>query len=210
MEMATADPRHAPTGTTDRIAVAREPTASGGAPADDACKPQYSRPRPRPQVVPGVTARAETPNGTLFVTLNRDNGGPLEVFVRCGKAGSDIEALAEAIGRLVSLALRCGVDPHEIIDQMEGIGGRESVGFGKDRVRSIPDALARLMKQIWFPARALDRTGDDAREAMETTSPQASSDGRAAALDLCPECGNTTLVFAEGCCTCLVCGFSRC
>jgi ribonucleoside-diphosphate reductase alpha chain len=166
MDMVAADARHVSSGAPDQVAVAREPTAPGGAPADDARKPQYSRPRPRPHVVPGVTARAETPNGTLFVTLNRDNGGPLEVFVRCGKAGSDIEALAEAIGRLISLALRCGVDPHEIIDQLDGIGGRESIGFGKGRVRSIPDALARLMKQLCWHDRVKSRPGRSAAGAL--------------------------------------------
>ena len=76
------------------------------------------------------------------------------------------EADAEAIGRLVSLGLRAGVDPHRIIDQPDGIGGRGGVGLGKARVRSPADTLARIMKHVWFPAQeAEERAGAAEPEA---------------------------------------------
>jgi len=82
----------------------------------------------------------KTPVGTAYVVINTTEGEPFEVFVNVGKAGSDIAADAEAIGRLVSLNLRLGFNfssrdvLEQIVDQLEGIGGGESVGFGKDRI----------------------------------------------------------------------------
>jgi len=89
----------------------------------------------RPGVISGKTYRIETPVGTAYVVINTTEGEPFEVFVNVGKAGSDIAADAEAIGRLVSLNLRLGFNfssrdvLEQIVDQLEGIGGGESVGL---------------------------------------------------------------------------------
>lgn len=90
-----------------------------------------------------------TPVGTAFVTINEDeNGQPLEVFINVGKAGSDLTAVAEALGRVISTALRSrgNTSPKdralEIAHQLSGIGGRRSVGFGPSKIRSLPDAVA--------------------------------------------------------------------
>lgn len=103
----------------------------------------------RPFVVRGATYRLETPVGKAFVTINQDETGePLEVFVNVGKAGSDVTAMAEALGRTISTALRFRghLSPREkakeIALQLSGIGGRRSVGFGPRKILSLPDAVA--------------------------------------------------------------------
>src|SRR5947208_12380566 len=108
--------------------------------------------KPRPAVVQGYTRQVSAPEGKINVTINSDEHGPLEVFVNVGKAGSDIAALAEALGRLISLNLRI-LSPlsqtdrvKEIADQLRSIGGSRSVGFGMQQVRSLPDAVARALE----------------------------------------------------------------
>src|SRR5437773_1907252 len=107
---------------------------------------------PRPAVVQGYTRQVSAPEGKINVTINSDEHGPLEVFVNVGKAGSDIAALAEALGRLISLNLRI-LSPlsqtdraQEIAEQLRSIGGSRSVGFGMQQVRSLPDAVARALE----------------------------------------------------------------
>src|SRR5579883_106380 len=108
--------------------------------------------KPRPPVVYGYTRQVSAPEGKINVTINSDDHGPLEVFVNVGKAGSDIAALAEALGRLISLNLRI-LSPlsqtdraREIAEQLRGIGGSRSVGFGSQQVRSLPDAVAKALE----------------------------------------------------------------
>lgn len=103
----------------------------------------------RPYKVSGATYKMDTPVGTAFITINEDGDGqPLEVFINVGKAGSDVTAVAEALGRTISTALRFrgNLSPkdraEEIATQLAGIGGRRSVGFGLNRIRSLPDAVA--------------------------------------------------------------------
>ena len=105
--------------------------------------------RDRPTKVSGVTYKLMTPVGSAFVTINQDIGGdPLEVFINVGKAGSDVAAMAEALGRTISTALRFrgNLSPREkaqeIAHQLAGIGGRRSVGFGPNKIRSLPDAIS--------------------------------------------------------------------
>ena len=105
--------------------------------------------RQRPFKVFGSSYRLQTPVGTAFITINQDeNGDPLEIFINVGKAGSDVAAMAEALGRTISTSLRLkGNLPakeraYEIAKQLTGIGGRRSVGFGPNKIRSLPDAIA--------------------------------------------------------------------
>ena len=123
------------------------------------------------------------------------------MFLNIGKAGSDIAALAEAIGRLCSLCLRLpGRLPAAervaaIVGQLAGIGGGRTLGFGAGRVRSLPDAVARVL------AEAVGLPADDASTPAATPF--------AGPGDLCPSCGEATLLHREGCRTC-PCGFSEC
>lgn len=99
----------------------------------------------RPQRLQGFTDVRETPLGKMFLTLNTLNGHPIELFTQIGRAGSDVTAFTEAVARLISLALRCGVSPEAVANQLVGIGGSRSVGFGPNRVLSVPDAIGQFM-----------------------------------------------------------------
>jgi len=161
--------------------------------------------KPRPRTLRGVTFRVDTPLGTGYVHVNQSaSGEPFEVFLNVGKAGSDVQADAEALGRLISLILRMPspLSPRErveeIVKQLDRIGGRRDAGMGPGRVRSIPDAVAQVLAEHV----GLREPGEEhVREARE---------GRAKASDMCPDCQNFTLVFEEGCQKCHVCGFSEC
>lgn len=106
----------------------------------------------RPFVVSGATYKIATPVGTAFVTLNKDREeNPLELFINVGKAGSDVAAMAEALGRTISIALRFRGNlsskerAREIAEQLSGIGGRRSVGFGPNKILSLPDAISMAL-----------------------------------------------------------------
>ncbi len=190
--------------------------------------------KPRPAVVHGYTRQVSAPEGKVNVTINSDELGPLEVFVNVGKAGSDIAALAEALGRLISLNLRV-LSPlsqtdraKEIAEQLRGIGGSRSVGFGMQQVRSLPDAVARalemhlesLEKQDAEQQAADPSLSTNAKEAANGTSNPTTPVVPAAnplslshlsiTGNLCPQCGCNTMVYEEGCRKCYNCGHSEC
>jgi ribonucleoside-diphosphate reductase alpha chain len=162
--------------------------------------------KPRPHSLSGVTYRMETPIGTAFITVNETPGGdPFEVFVQVGKAGSDTMAVAEALGRLISLVLRLPSPLsaqrrlEEVISQLSRIGGGQPTGFGAAKVLSLPDALARTLGE---------HIGVERGEESATTPSARGSRRRVG--DLCKECGQATFVYEEGCKKCLSCGFNEC
>ena len=169
--------------------------------------------KPRPARVQGTTAVITTPVGSVFVTINEDeHDEPMEVFLTVGKAGSDITADAEAIGRLLSFALRVEavLSPRErlyrIAKQLEGIGGSRSTGLGMERVRSLADGVAQVLLSYLGNAEKHPRPAAVGRHHTEA-KPAASP---AVKPDLCPSCGNATLVLEEGCQKCHSCGHSEC
>jgi len=174
----------------------------GGAPA-----PVERGVKPRPHSLGGVTYRMETPIGTAFVTVNDTaEGEPFEVFVQVGKAGSDTMAVAEALGRLVSLVLRLPSPLsarqrlEEMINQLARIGGGQPTGFGAAKILSLPDALARTLAE---------HIGEGRDQALATPA-KAPADGHRRVGDLCRECGQATFIYEEGCKKCLSCGFNEC
>ncbi len=172
--------------------------------------------RPRPTTLHGMTYRKETPLGTAFVTVNINGGNrPFEVFMNVGKAGSDVAAVSEALGRLISLILRLPspLDENqrlqEVIDQLAGIGGGRSLGFGANRVRSLPDAVAQVLREhlnSHFPAEA-QTVEDDAEPYVEQLALPIADRPIG---DLCPDCGQATFIPTEGCRKCYACGYSEC
>jgi ribonucleoside-diphosphate reductase alpha chain len=109
---------------------------------------------PRPNMVEGVTYGTDTPVGKTYITINHDeNRQPFEVFITVGKSGSDVAAMADALGRMISLNLRINgaLAPRErikqVVAQLIGIGGARSVGFGENKVRSLPDAIAKVLSK---------------------------------------------------------------
>jgi ribonucleoside-diphosphate reductase alpha chain len=171
--------------------------------------------RDRPRVLSGPTYRVPTQFGTLFVTITERDGEPYEVFVRLGKGGSDTEAFAEAVGRLSSVILRMkgpGSGSRRLLElvyhQLEGIGGRTSYGFGPNRIRSVPDAIAAGLR-AYLQDRGLLHNGNG---HAEETAPQAhppTTSTRSRGADICPRCHEMTLVVDEGCARC-VCGYKEC
>jgi ribonucleoside-diphosphate reductase alpha chain len=162
--------------------------------------------KPRPRSLSGATHRMETPIGTAFITVNETPAGdPFEVFVQVGKAGSDTMAVAEALGRLISLVLRLPSPLsaqrrlEEVISQLSRIGGGQPTGFGAAKILSLPDALARTLGE---------HIGLGRRRDSETDPPAPGARRRVG--DLCKECGQATLVYEEGCKKCLSCGFNEC
>jgi len=172
------------------------------------------KPIERPELLSGITSRVATPLGTLWATLNLiADGKPFELFCQISKAGTDITAFTEAIARLISLSLRSGVDPCEIIHQLRGIGGSGQVGFGPNRVLSVPDAIGRLLEQI--TERGLNENLIRCSNITESQSTLPFHDdndsvNNSTRYDLCPTCGNYSLVYSSGCCECRLCGYSAC
>lgn len=180
--------------------------------------------RPRPKSLPGKTYQTPTPLGTAYVTINLNGEEqPFEVFLNVGKAGSDTAAVAEAIGRLISLTLRLpsSLEPRvrlqKIAEQLGGIGGGRPLGFGHNRILSLPDAVARVLNE--HLREQAEKTG--AQHAAEehghdtpTVTPSASFNTGQPMLfpvgDLCPACGQAAMVYTEGCRRCYACGHSEC
>jgi ribonucleoside-diphosphate reductase alpha chain len=179
---------------------------------------------PRPDRLSGTTVRTETPFGKAYITINRDDKGyPFEVFITIGKVGSDIQADADGLGRMISLQLRTTA-PHNrkdmlklIIEQLQDIGGARPIGFGPKRVLSLPDAVASVLMVEFFQEEQPQQLGlpiADIAEisSMETMTASANDavNGSLSGADMCPECGTITLIRAEGCRKCLTCGYSEC
>ena len=132
-----------------------------------------------------------------------------------GKAGSDVAAVSEALGRLISLILRLPspLDElerlEEVVDQMAGIGGGRSLGFGANRVRSLPDAVAQILREYLGQGEAgSDETGAGEQHAYVEQLPLPITDRPIG--DLCPDCGQAAFVPTEGCRKCYACGYSEC
>lgn len=174
--------------------------------------------KPRPKALTGRTYNIDTPAGKAFITIN-ENGGtqPFEAFVNTAKAGSETAAVSEAIGRLISYTLRMAspiapVDRmREIIVQLIGIGGGRSLGFGINRVRSLPDGIGQVLDQYLREKNGVvseapaEKSNGNGGHTIENEAARAMKIG-----DLCPECGEAAVVNEEGCRKCYACGFSEC
>lgn len=159
--------------------------------APSADKKDDCRPMDRPDIVFGFTQKVRTGLGDLYLTVNEIDGRPFEVFTTIGRSGRSITAKAEAIGRLVSLALRSGVHVREIVKQLKGIGGEHPVFQKKGMLLSIPDAVSWVLENRYLQG-VSPRNGDVSLSKSE-----------------CPEC-MAELVFQEGCFVCPSCGFTKC
>ncbi len=173
--------------------------------------------KPRPRTLHGYTYSIETPLGKAFITINENGGNqPFEVFINTAKAGSETAAHSEAMGRLISYILRIAspVEPRErlkiTMDQLAGIGGGRSLGFGPNRVRSLPDGIAKALDDYLYQQHWEKEHPVVEREPKEQlTIPGITPETRALG-ELCPECGQATLINEEGCSKCYTCGYSEC
>ncbi|MFX0559235.1 adenosylcobalamin-dependent ribonucleoside-diphosphate reductase [Tepidibacillus infernus] len=183
--------------------------------------------RRRPKKLTGATYKMNTPLGKAYITINDVEGKPFEVIVNVGKAGSDVFAMSEALGRVSTLFLRFGEIPDGnkarlLIKHLKGIGGSGAVGFGPNRVESIADAVAKALEmhidgeesddsiaassEQQVLNRHLDHEGIGSFDHDHDFTDDAVPDG----LDLCPTCGSASLVNEEGCKHCITCGYTRC
>jgi ribonucleoside-diphosphate reductase alpha chain len=191
---------------------------------------QRRQKRSRPETLRGTTRRVETPLGTLYVNITEDDRGqPFEVFMSLGKAGGALMADVEALGRLISLALRSGIPMREVWRQLRGISSDKVIGLGPHKVLSVPDAVGIaierwMMEKQGIQQELLPRTTPPsgvaavdmapvvagARAAEGSGGEQMLFGGMQETLSgACPDCGSQ-LEYAEGCVKCHVCGYSEC
>lgn len=141
-----------------------------------------------PDTLEGRRIRVESPLGRMYVHVNEYDGDPIEVFVNLGKAGGAANADAEAIGRLISVGLRAGVDLEKIYKQLRGISSERTIGFGQDKVLSTPDGVAQALARYMG--------NGNGHVEKEIILP-------------CPDCGSE-MQFSEGCAKCPACAYSEC
>lgn len=195
--------------------------------------PQYITPAERPAILNGITRRVRTGRGNLFVTVNMAaDTRPFEVFATHGKAGGNDAAMAEAVSRMASLALRSGIDPVDVSEQLRGITDVPAWDDG-EMIRSVPDAIASVLDRINNEAAALPAQDDLAEsessqaKMFEPPTPKELGMPTAQAVpmmgqeqkvtvsvgtptdELCPEC-SSTVAHVEGCLKCFSCGYSKC
>ncbi|PKB75252.1 MAG: ribonucleoside-diphosphate reductase, adenosylcobalamin-dependent [SAR202 cluster bacterium MP-SAtl-SRR3965592-G2] len=175
----------------------------------------YQTPRRRPQSIRGVTERVRTGHGNMYVTINFDEEGtPFEVFGNLGKAGGCDSAQLEAISRLVSLALRSGLDPKIVIEQLRGITCCPAWDDGT-LVRSGPDAVALAMERHTSEAAALPIQSGENGVQVKLLAEGGNGNGNGSKgsgyfqARKCPEC-NTPVIYQEGCLMCVSCGWNKC
>lgn len=166
--------------------------------------------RPRPRMLNGSTYRKQTPLGNAYITVNSDeNDQPFEIFLNVGKAGSEVTAVSEAIGRLISLTLRMpgSLAPAErlrwVIDELASIGGGRPLGFGNNRVRSLPDGIAQVLAEHLSMVEPTESVIPAEQLALPIENHHAIG-------DICPECGEAAFLNIEGCRKCHVCSYSEC
>jgi len=179
---------------------------------EEPVQPQGRHPRKRPAVTRGVTERVRTGEGNIYVTMNEDEHGLCEVFSAIGKAGGNAAAQSEAISRLISIALRSGIDPHEIIRELKGISGPNPVWENGELILSTPDAIGKAMERHLQRREAIPAPA--AAEERALSAPAGGSEPGALAPEFkstttCPECG-VSVVHESGCLTCKHCGWSKC
>jgi ribonucleoside-diphosphate reductase alpha chain len=163
-------------------------------------------PRPRPKITKGRTIETRTGCGSLYVTINEDEHGIAEVFVQLGKSGGCAASQTEAIGRLMSIALRSWVNPQALIRQLKGIRC-PSIGFEENEIiTSCADGVAKVLE------RYLRGDYQKVRVDLEGIKPLTEfAEGTKTKMigGVCPECGNV-LEYGEGCMTCRMCGYTKC
>lgn len=162
--------------------------------------------RNRPSITEGKTRRMRTGDGTLYVTVNEDENGLCEVFTAIGKAGGTVAAQTEAISRLISLALRSGIDPNSIINQLKGISGPNPTWEDGQLILSTPDAIGRAL-ETFVNGDSPSQEKKSQFEIAEQNPPKAQAREYG---QHCSECDGNGIVNEGGCLVCKDCGWSKC
>ena len=226
------------TGSREQVVLETHNTAArktgGEQPSSEQIKIWQETKKPRPRALVGQTYSIETPLGKAFITIN-ENGAeqPFEIFINTAKAGSETAAVSEAIGRLISYVLRLSspIEPTQrmtdVQRQLGGIGGGRSLGFGPNRVRSLPDGVAQVLQEYLDERAVRMGKGQTVRQLSQSSlleeteaaqmnlsaddvDAQSAPANPAKIGDLCPECGVAAVINEEGCRKCYSCGYSEC
>jgi len=196
---------------------------------------EFAKKRPRPDVLHGVTQRIDTGYGKLYVNINEDPEAerPFELFANIGNSGGFTASFTEALAKTISTAMRAGVDPGEIADELQGIRSPKVAWDKGEQIQSIPDAIGTAMRRYLdgdieraYPQQqTLEETADEDPEAAghstdggATAAPSEPAEPAGDQQELiengespeCPECGSMSLYYSEGCKTCESCGWSEC
>ena len=173
------------------------------------------KPKARQDVIHGSTRKIRTGCGNLYVTVNEDGEGrPFEIFNQIGKAGGCAASQSEAIGRLVSLAFRSGIEPGDIIRQLKGISCHTPVWYREGKILSCSDAVAKAIEWHFQEKDRSAKIEPEMRVSILKHPPKEEGGTFQRSLGLtfqrgaCPECGGP-LIFEEGCVKCF-CGYSDC
>ncbi len=167
-------------------------------------------PRIRPALTYGETKRIRTGEGTLYITVNEDENGLCEVFTAIGKAGGHAAAQSEAISRLISLALRSGINPKAIVKQLKGISGPNPTWEDGRLILSTPDAIGKALDDYLGSKNSADAKSLNITMAEESEENLGEvSDFTTKSITTCPDCGGQ-VQFESGCVTCQGCGYSKC
>lgn len=184
-------------------------------------------PRERGKVLYGTTEKIKTGYGTIYVTINEDETGLVEVFTQIGKSGGFMNSFTESVSRLISVGLRSGIPPEDIIDHLEDIRSPKIAWDEGDKVHSIPDAIATAMERyldssVRKEAIEMQETELETVSSSDTnghmTKEEEKDESNSAQKSViesgenpeCPDCGSFTLYYSEGCKTCEECGWSEC
>ncbi|MDG1847493.1 MAG: TSCPD domain-containing protein, partial [Candidatus Marinimicrobia bacterium] len=176
------------------------------------------QPRLRPTQTAGLTRRIKTGEGTLYITINEDEKGLCEVFTTIGKAGGNAAAQSEAISRLISLALRSGVNPQSIVRQLKGISGPNPTWEDGRLILSTPDAIGKALDDYLHEKKQNPQSDEDKKLliTMDTNKDEKLAKAidpemiASAKLMMCKICDSRSVVNEGGCLTCQNCGWSKC
>ncbi|HOT46831.1 MAG TPA: vitamin B12-dependent ribonucleotide reductase [Spirochaetota bacterium] len=165
-------------------------------------------PRPRSEITWGATRKMATGCGSLYVTINQDEQGLFEVFAAMGKGGGCAASQTEAVSRLISLALRSGIDKEQIIKQIKGVRCPNQAWEKGGRIYSCADAIAKALERhsgITPSSNPNETIHEAAKNIAETNGKIRET----VMVGVCPDC-HGPLEFESGCSVCRACGFSRC
>ncbi|MBF0546493.1 MAG: vitamin B12-dependent ribonucleotide reductase [Candidatus Riflebacteria bacterium] len=184
-------------------------------------------PRPRPGLTQGTTEKVKIGCGNLYVTVNSDEKGICEIFTSLGRGGG-CPSQSEATARLVSMALRTGIDVEELIAQLKGIRClstlKRASGTEGVRVLSCPDAIGRAIERFYLThEKSLPGSADGNQVNQRKQEDQKKQQNQVERPDssrtwvadnenydrICPDCGES-LRHEGGCVICSDCGYSKC
>lgn len=165
--------------------------------------------RERPKMVTGVTERMRIGCGNLYVTVNCDKNGLCEVLTTTGKHGG-CPSQSDATAMLISLALRSGIEPETIINELRGIRCPSTISKSGMDCLSCPDAIARVMKKEFEKEKMLNEDAMSLYDAEWEEEEEAEEENSAEGFSVCPQCNERSLTYQSGCVICINCGYSKC